>query len=174
MQTKLLAILVIFATILVSGSWIYSTYFGASLLYTSTRNNASTNCIHYDETSTSTTVVSLLIDFGNRSRLWFNNTIASNSYSFYDVTNNDVQGNMKSEWYGFPLCAHFIQQILGHGCNTTTNSCSGYWALWTWNDLQGCWKYSSVGADLVPVSGTRMAAWYFTTGDPNIFPNHCS
>jgi hypothetical protein len=154
------------AVTLLSVFWGLAEYFGPRLLIP--RSNDSS-----DRRSPNTNV-DLLVDFGNGSSLWFNNTKVPSSDNFYNVTYYDVSGNMEAVWDGYPLSAHLVYKIMGYGCDSTSTNCNGYWSLWLWNGSKSCWIYSEVGADLLKVSDATMAAWYFTTSDPPSFRGNCS
>lgn len=161
------------ASSLLVTSWVVAQYIGPEIVGVAT-TPTHTNCTENSQQSSSKAVVNLLIDFGNGTRLWFNNTSVPISDNFYTVTGQDVHGNLGAEWYGYPLCAHFVHEILGRGCNDQAGSCRSYWSLWIWNTGKDCWKYSAAGADLVTVSSNSMVAWYFTNSDPDSFPQHCA
>jgi hypothetical protein len=158
---------VIMAVTLLSIFWGLAEYFGPSLLNIPGFNDSSGK-------GSSSENVSLLIDFGNGTRLWFNNTKVPSSDNFYNVTYGDVSGNLEAVWDGYPLNAHLVYKIMGYGCSATSANCNGYWSLWLWNGSKSCWSYSEVGADLAKVSDVAMAAWYFTNSNPSSFPSNCS
>jgi hypothetical protein len=157
----------IIAIILLGVLWGLADYFGPNLLNIPGSSHSSGSGL-------SDQSVTLLIDFGNGTRLWFNNTEVPSSDNFYNVTYNDVNGNLQAVWDGYPLNAHLVSKIMGYGCSVTAAGCNGYWSLWLWNGSKSCWHYSEVGADLLKVSGETMAAWYFTSSDPPSFPGNCS
>jgi hypothetical protein len=158
---------VIVAITLLSALWGLADFFGPRLL----------NIPGFNDSSVKGSLnknVDLLIDFGNGTRLWFNNTKVPGTDNFYNVTYQDVNGNLQAVWDGYPLNAHLVYRIMGYGCNGTSANCDGYWSLWRWNGTKDCWSYSEVGADLVRVSDSTMAAWYFTTSNQPSFPGKCA
>jgi hypothetical protein len=159
----------IIAIVLLSLLWGLAEYFGPSFLNLPSGSNDSPG-----SQGTPNRNVSLLIDFGNGTRMWFNDTNVPSTDNFYTVTYNDVSGNLVAVWNGYPLSAHLIYKIMGYGCGSTSTGCSGYWSLWLWKASRSCWSYSEVGADLLKVSDLTVVAWYFTNSDPPSFPGNCS
>ena len=149
--------------------WGLAEYFGPRLLNIPSGSNDSSG-----SQGTANMNVTLLIDFGNGTKLWFNDTKVARTDNFYTVTYNDVRGNLEAVWNGYPINAHLVYKIMGYGCGSTSPGCNGYWSLWVWNASIGCWSYSEVGADLVSVQGVTMVAWYFADNDPHSFPGNCS
>jgi len=171
-----LLILVIAA---IGATWMSARYLGPNLSHVSTGSRSSTNSTG-STGSTGTTgsqihtvKVSLLLDFGNRTRLWFNDTAMPDNSNFYNVTYKIANGDVLASWSD-QYSAHFVYKILGFGCVTTVTGCTGYWSLWVWNAAGGCWNFSSVGVDWLRVSNVGMVAWYFNYYDLSSFTGRCA
>ncbi len=106
--------------------------------------------------------VNLLIDYGNGTLVWINNTSVPSNWNFYNVTNLDTAGNIASIFFA-SFGSHFVYQINGVGCPSTNPFCDNSWGLWI---LQGsCWTLSTVGLDEIPVSYHATVGWYLVPAE---------
>ena len=106
--------------------------------------------------------VNLLIDYGNGTLQWINQTTVPSNWNFYNVTNLDTAGNIASIFFA-SFGSHFVYQINGVGCPGTNPFCDNSWGLWT---LQGsCWTLSTVGLDQIPVSYHAIVGWYLVPAE---------
>src|SRR5439155_3848963 len=69
--------------------WGLAEYFGPRLLNIPSGSNDSSG-----SQGTANMNVTLLIDFGNGTKLWFNDTKVARTDNFYTVTYNDVRGDL--------------------------------------------------------------------------------
>src|SRR5438046_9943236 len=83
--------------------WGLAEYFGPRLLNIPSGSNDSS-----ESQGTANMNVTLLIDFGNGTKLWFNDTKVARTDNFYTVTYNDVRGDLEAVWNGYPLNAHLV------------------------------------------------------------------
>ncbi len=172
MKTTLLALLVV-AVIAIVSSWEGAQYFGPRLFTSQTGNTNPPTPGHTNNTNeTSLATVNLLVDFGNGTVIWFNNTKVPKDYDFYQVTLNVTRGNMAAEYYDSPIIkGYLVTNILGVGCQDPCLT-GEYWSLWVWNGNNNCWNYSSQGASLLKVSTVSMVGWYYTVNSS--LPGRCA
>jgi len=105
--------------------------------------------------------VDMLIDYGNGTRAWFNDTLASAGYTVFDVlcliANVDYEAY--SGWVGYPNnTAYFVTGINGVRMNATHA-----WFWWYWDPSARKWVLPPYGANHVNatvVSG-GIYAWTF-------------
>ncbi len=113
--------------------------------------------------STSLIQNSVLIDFGNGTRIWYNNTSAQPGWNFFVETVVLMRGNVAARWYP-QYESHFVTGI-GGVANTQTK----YWVLWTYNKTAS-WQMAQVGADQLVVFNKSSYAWTFCAEDQNFNP----
>jgi len=107
-----------------------------------------------------TVAVNTLLNFGNGTSKWFNETKVPVSWNFYNLTLYMARGNVESEWYP-EYSEHFITGIDG-----ISNSGAYYWGLWQYCTNDQAWLYSNVGADKIALSNNQTMGWYFES-DPH-------
>ena len=117
-------------------------------------------------------MVSVLLNFGNGTRVWYNDTTVPSNYDFYNVTYQVTNGNVVADWDDLQK-SEFVFEIMGYGCHRDQYFCGGYWSLWVWNQDNGCWNYSIVGISSLKVSQFRMIAWVFAVGDTGTINGRC-
>ena len=101
--------------------------------------------------------VSMLIDYGNGTLVWFNRTVVPSTWNFYNVTVLDTNGELASLFFA-SFGSHFVYQIHGIGCPTSNPFCDSSWGLWV---LQGsCWTLATSGVDQIQVSHDATVGWY--------------
>ncbi len=166
--------LLILAALVLGVGWAGAYYFGPSFFKSSNGPDSKTSPSHGNETTVPGENVRVLVDFGNRTRLWFNATVP-HGWNYYNVTYKVTEGDMSATWFGYPIQSYFIYKILGFGCDPNQLACSGYWNLWVWNETGHCWNYSDEGVDLLQVSKVTTVAWHFSNYDgSNTFEGRCS
>ncbi len=105
----------------------------------------------------------ILLDLGNGTRRWYNNTQVQPGWNLYIVTVVLTDGNLQAQWYP-QYQEHFISGIEG-----VSNSKTEFWWLWTYNETAG-WKTAQVGADLLPVYDGSRFAWTYCVSTPDFMP----
>jgi hypothetical protein len=106
--------------------------------------------------SSSLYAADILIDFGNGTRLWYNDTKVQPGWNLYTETVLLTNGNLQAPYYpGIDGGEHFITAIDG-----VSNSQTMDWFLWTYNETAS-WQTASVGADLLPVYNGSVFAWTY-------------
>lgn len=104
--------------------------------------------------SSSLYAADILIDFGNGTRDWFNDTRVQPGWNMYTETVVLSHGDLTAEWYP-QYGEHFVSAIDG-----VSNSATNFWFLWTYNSTAS-WKTAPVGADDLPVYNGSVFAWTF-------------
>jgi hypothetical protein len=89
----------------------------------------------------------VLIDYGNGSLTWYNDTRVGLGENFYNVTISATSGDVNATCceYG----SHFVTGINGLQGNNID-----YWALWTYNNT-ALWQSAPVGADELSVQSNQ-------------------
>ncbi len=100
----------------------------------------------------------VLIDYGNGTRTWFNNTKVDPGWNLYVVTQIITNGHINATYYP-QYGAHFITAIY-----SVANTKSKYWLLWTYN-ATASWQMAHSGSDQLKMYNGSVYAWSFCGGD---------
>ena len=112
---------------------------------------------------TSLVRASVLIDFGNDTSRWYNNTRILPGWNLYEVTLILTKGEMEAQW--FPQYgSHFVTGIGG-----VRNSESAFWFFWTY-DEDSSWQVAPVGSDQITVLDGSVYAWTYCGIDQSFSP----
>lgn len=99
--------------------------------------------------------VSTLINYGNGTLTWYNETNIPAGWNFYNLTlhiaNSHVDG-----YFDSTLREHFVT-----GINGVENQPPRYWTLWIFCDKRNAWATSPVGADKIHLGNQTAIAWAF-------------
>ncbi|MDE1852305.1 MAG: hypothetical protein KGI38_01025 [Thaumarchaeota archaeon] len=98
--------------------------------------------------------VHMLVDFGNGTRKWYNDTAVQPGWNGYVVTLVLMDGNVQAVWY--PQYGEHFVTGLGGVSNTQTK----YWFLLTYNKTAS-WQEAQVGADQIQVFNGTTFAWAY-------------
>lgn len=130
---------------------------------------------HANTTSstTITTSVNVLLNYGNGTLVWYNQTSVPSSSNFFNVTELITKGNLGAFFFA-SFGSHFVYSINGVGCPASNIFCDQAWGLWTLDGI--CWDLAFTGVDMIPVTQTTTIAWYLTPAatsgeNPPIGPN---
>lgn len=120
-------------------------------------------------TSTSLYTADILVDFGNGTRHWYNDTQVQPGWNMYTVTVVLTNGNLQAQLYNFPVSGleHFVSGIYG-----VSNSKTMFWFLWTYNETAS-WQTAQVGSDDLPVYNGSVFAWTYC-GETASYAPTCS
>jgi hypothetical protein len=113
--------------------------------------------------SNSLYVADILIDFGNGTRHWYNDTQVQPGWNMYVETVVLSHGNLQAQWYP-QYQEHFVSGIDG-----VSNSATRFWFLWTYNETAS-WQTAQVGADQLPVYNGSVFAWTYCGETPAYAP----
>jgi len=108
--------------------------------------------------------VHMLIDFGNGTRKWFNDTAVQPGWNGYVATLVLLKGNVKAVWYP-EYGEHFVTGVDGVSSTSSTS-----WFFW---DYSGNWTVASTGADGLQVHNGTSIAWTLCGYDASFNPT-CS
>jgi hypothetical protein len=106
---------------------------------------------------------SILFDFGNGTRKWFNQTAINPGWNLYIETVVLNDGKVDAQWYP-QYGEHLVNGIGG-----ISNSATQYWFLWSYNKTAG-WRSSQVGADNILVTSDSVYGWTYCAADANFNP----
>ena len=113
--------------------------------------------------------VNLLVNFGNGSRRWYNDSAAQPGWNGYVTTLVLLKGNVQAVWYpsgsfgpGSPG-EHYVS-----GLDGVSQTSSMYWGVWQFED--GKWSYLQTGADLLGVRNGTTLAWALCSVDSSYNP----
>jgi hypothetical protein len=109
----------------------------------------------------STMSVNILLNYGNGTLVWYNQTSVPSSWNFFNVTELVTNGNLGAVYFA-SFGSHFVYSINGAGCPASNIFCDQAWAFWTLNEI--CWNLPFVGVDMIPVSQSATVAWYLNPG----------
>lgn len=114
------------------------------------------------QTATSTigsgvATVNVLLNYGNGTSVWYNNTSVPSNSNFYNVTTLVTNGNFGAVFFA-SFGSHFVYAIKGVGCPASNIFCDEAWGFWTLNGI--CWDLPSLGVDQILVSQAKTVAWF--------------
>ena len=101
--------------------------------------------------------VNVLLNYGNGTLVWYNDTSVPSNANFYNVTTLVTNGNLGAVFFA-SFGSHFVYSINGVGCPASNIFCDQAWSFWTLNGI--CWDLPFVGVDLIPVSQATTVAWF--------------
>ncbi|HUI86228.1 MAG TPA: hypothetical protein VLY21_03645 [Nitrososphaerales archaeon] len=111
--------------------------------------------------------VDMLVDYGNGTSRWTNDTVVQPGWNVYTATIVALPGKVQSTWYPYLTGGEdFVDSINGVGYTATTS-----WFLWT--EEAGSWQLASTGANLIPAYNGTVYAWTLCGFDQNYQPT-CS
>jgi len=108
----------------------------------------------------------VVIDFGNGTRVWFNDTQVQPGWNLYVETVVLTGGKMQAQWYP-SYGEHFVTAIGG-----VSNTKTAFWFLWTYN-ATAHWQTAQVGADQLQAFNGSVYAWTFCSAPPPSYTPAC-
>jgi hypothetical protein len=99
--------------------------------------------------------VSTLVNYGNRTIKWYNETQVPKMWNFYNLTIFLANGNVEAQYYP-SLGEHYILSI-----NGLKQVDPLYWSLWILCQKDRAWEMSLVGADEIILANGETIAWYY-------------
>jgi hypothetical protein len=106
--------------------------------------------------------VSLLVDFGNGTLTWYNDSAAQPGWNGYVTTLVLLKGDVQAVWYP-QYDEHFVTGVDG-----VSQTSSTYWGIWQYGG--GKWTYLQTGADLLDVQNGTTIAWALCGLDASYYP----
>lgn len=150
-RTLYVVIVALIAALLVS-----STIAGLYLLkYDQAEENANTYLDELNQAAASkvfSATTDILLDFGNGTLRWFNDTQVQPGWNVYIATVVITKGNMNATWYP-QYGEHLINGIDG-----VQNTASSSWFLFSYNSTTH-WQVAQEGADDLSVYNGTVFAW---------------
>ncbi len=104
--------------------------------------------------------VSTLINYGNGTSAWYNETNVPLGSNFYNLTVSIANGNVEALYYP-SLNAHYIIAINGVRNDNDGIHCTFCWTLWIYCQKDAAWSVSLWGADLIKLVNGDTLAWYY-------------
>ena len=102
-----------------------------------------------------TGAVNTLINYGNGTLKWYNETRIPANWNFYNLTVYLTGGNVVASFNGL-LDEHYVT-----GINGKENSSPYFWTLWTFCEKQNAWTQAPVGADKIFLGNNSTLAWAY-------------
>jgi hypothetical protein len=106
--------------------------------------------------------VRMLVDFGNGTRRWYNDTAVQPGWNGYVATLVLMNGNIQATWYP-QYGEHFVSGIGGVSAGTSNS-----WFFWEYGS--GGWTVAQTGADGLQVNNGTLMAWTLCGYDSNFNP----
>ena len=133
-------------------------YYYLQRSYGGTLSTSSVQCSSSSGGSAGTNVVetNTLINYGNGSIRWYNETNIPATWNFYQLTLYLANGNVEAQCYGLPYNEHYVTAI-----NNVSNQRPFYWTIWIFCQGQNAWVTSPVGVDLIRLSAGQTLAWAY-------------
>jgi hypothetical protein len=101
--------------------------------------------------------VNLLLNYGNGTLSWYNQTLVPQNSNFYNVTAQIFGSNLGAVYFA-SFGSHFIYSINGVGCPASNIFCDVSWGFWTLDGV--CWDLPFTGVDQIPVTQAMTVAWF--------------
>jgi hypothetical protein len=114
--------------------------------------------------SNSSIFVNTIINYGNGTVTWFNQTKVTEGLNFYNLTLRLANGNVDSQFYP-SFEEHYIL-----GINGVEQKLPYYWSLWAFCSKDNAWALSAVGADDIVLSNYGTYGWYYQSGTVSPVP----
>jgi hypothetical protein len=106
--------------------------------------------------------VHLLVDYGNGTRRWYNDTSVQPGWNGYVATLVLLRGNIQAAWY--PQYGEHLVTAVGGVPQTTSTS----WFFWGFSG--GAWTLSATGADELEIYNGTSIAWTLCGYDSDFQP----
>lgn len=106
----------------------------------------------------------MMIDYGNGTLVWYNDTAIQPGWNLYTATLVLLKGNVQATWYpAFQPPEHFV-----YGINGVVGPNTKGWFIWEFG--RGAWQASTTGADPLQVYNGTIFAWTLCAYDQNFRP----
>lgn len=133
-------------------------YYYLQMSYGGTLSTSSVQCNSSNGSSTGTSLVgtNTLINYGNGTMQWYNETAIPSSWNAYTLTMYLAKCNVQAKFYGPPLNEHLVT-----GINGVSNHGSFSWSIWVFCQHTNAWAYSQVGVDLIALTNGQTLGWAY-------------
>lgn len=109
----------------------------------------------------------ILLDFGNGTLAWHNNTQVQTGSNVYVTTVIDAGGVVNATWY-----VQYNEHLVT-GIDNVQNTQQQSWFLWTYNKTAS-WQLAQVGADELVASTGSVFAWTYCNFNATTYAPSCS
>jgi hypothetical protein len=99
--------------------------------------------------------VNTLINYGNGTMKWYNETKIPANWNFYNLTVYLTRENIVAP-FDTLLNEHYVT-----GINGVNNHSPYFWTLWTFCEKQSAWAQATVGADKIFLGNNSTLAWAY-------------
>jgi len=106
--------------------------------------------------SENTVVANLVINFGNGTRKWYNNTLLPFGSSLLNLTLKATNGNVE---YSIGKYGAFVMGISNVGTKFTKKNY--YWLWYKWNSTSKSWELGATSADNYKVMNGDILGWVY-------------
>ena len=106
--------------------------------------------------------VRMLVDYGNGTSVWYNDTAAQPGWNGYVVTLVLLGGDVQSQWYP-QYGEHYVTGLGGVNQTSTTS-----WFVWEL--AGGSWARAQTGVDQIQIRNGTIMAWTLCAYDINFNP----
>ncbi len=106
--------------------------------------------------------VDMLVDYGNGTESWYNDTAVQPGWNAYEATLVLLDNRIQATWYP-AYQEHFVNGLNGVPGTSTTS-----WFLWLYSD--GSWQTASSGPDPIRALNGTVLAWTLCGYDQNFNP----
>ncbi len=107
--------------------------------------------------------VNMLLDFGNGTRRWYNDTSIQPGWNGYVVTLVLLDGRVQATWYP-QYGEHYVTGLGG-----VSDTQSDYWFLLTYNKTAS-WQVAQLGADDISMFNDTTIGWVYCPENSNYAP----
>jgi hypothetical protein len=114
-----------------------------------------------------TQVTNILLDFGNGTRLWHNDTQVQTGANAYVATVIVAHGVVNATWY--PQYGEHLVTGVDNVQNTQQES----WFLWTYNNTSH-WEVAQTGADLLSAYNGSVFGWTYCAYNSATYVPSCT
>jgi hypothetical protein len=104
----------------------------------------------------------VMLDFGNGTRVWYNETAVQPGWNMFTETVVLTAGDLQAQWYPE------YQEHLVWGIDGVSDSQTMSWFLWSYNGT--AWQLAPSGADQLQVYNGSTTAWTFCGETPSYSP----
>jgi hypothetical protein len=160
--------LYVIIVILIAGMLVSSTFAAFYLFqYDRAQSNANTYLSELKSVQP-TQKTNILLDFGNGTRIWLNDTQVPTGANAYVATVIATHGIVNATYYPPPYSEHLVT-----GIDNVQNSRQQSWFIWTYNST-AAWQVPQVGADDLAAGNGSIFAWTYCNYNPTTYLPSCT
>ena len=115
-----------------------------------------------------TQLVDVLLDFGNGTLAWHNDTVVPTGANAYVATVIASRGIVNATYYPPPYAEHLVT-----GIDNVQNTQDRSWFVWTYDET-AAWQAAQVGADDLAASNGSIFAWTYCDYNSTTYTPSCT